>query len=177
MPVLYTIGHSNRTLDEFLDMLQAHAITHLVDVRTIPKSRRLPWFNKAELAQTLRRHKIKYSHLPELGGLRHARKDSINPGWHNSSFRGYADYMQTMEFFLGLKALNQLVKKGGRVAVMCAEALPWRCHRSLIADAEVVRGVKVLHIMSRTAMHEHELTSFAVVDRNRRPIKVYYPQD
>lgn len=177
MPTLYTVGHSNRSMEDFIEIVTSQSITLLVDVRTIPKSRRLPWFNKPALASTLRTVKIKYQHMPALGGLRHASKDSINQGWHNASFRGFADYMQSMDFFLALKQLNELIKTHERVAIMCAEAVPWRCHRSLIADAEVVRGVHVIHIMSSTAVREHELTSFAVVDRNKRPIKVYYPHD
>lgn len=172
---LYTIGHSTRTLKEFIELLNIYEITHLVDVRTIPKSRRFPWFNKSALAAALHKEKIKYTHMSELGGLRHAHKDSINQGWHNASFRGYADYMQTPEFFVGLKALNDMIKEKGNVAMMCAEAVPWRCHRSLIGDAELVRGIDVLDIMSRTSLHTHELTSFAKIDRKKRPIQIYYP--
>jgi uncharacterized protein (DUF488 family) len=113
--------------------------------------------------------------MQELGGLRHTHKDSINQGWHNASFRGFADYMQTPEFYVGLSKLNKLIKKGNNVAIMCAEAVPWRCHRSLIADAELVRHKRVFHIMSETAVHSHKLTPFAVVDRSKRPIKIFYP--
>lgn len=176
MPTLYTIGHSTHSWQEFSDILRAQKITHIIDVRTIPKSRRVPWANKDKLKPSLAKHHIHYVHLPALGGLRHAAKDSINQAWHNASFRGYADYMQTPEFFAGLKELNHFLKRRHRVAVMCAEALPWRCHRSLIADAEVVRGIKVLHIMSKTNLKPHELTNFAKVDRNKRPIKIYYPK-
>lgn len=147
----------------------------MVDVRTLPKSRYVPWFNKEVFKRSLRQKKISYTHLPKLGGLRHAAKDSINTGWRNASFRGFADYMQTAEFFSALKELNALIKKGGKVAIMCAEAVPWRCHRSLIADAEIVRKVVVWEIMSKTSVHEHKLTEFAVVDRKSRPIRVYYP--
>jgi len=175
MHTLYTVGHSTHSPQEFLEILQVHGITHIADVRTIPKSRRMPWFSQTALKQSLKKHKIGYTHFLALGGLRHAHKDSINLGWHNASFRGYADYMQTHEFFLALKELNNLIKKSARVAIMCAEALPWRCHRSLIADAEVVRHVCVMDIMSKTSLHKHELTPFAVVDRHTRPIKVYYP--
>ncbi len=183
MKILYTIGHSNHPLQEFLDILQAYEIGQLIDIRTIPRSRHVPWFNKDELKAALKKRKIRYHHLVELGGLRHTTKDSINMAWKNKSFRGYADYMQTRQFFDGLKKLNAFMKethcntdtKHRNIVIMCAEALPWRCHRSLVADAEVVRGIKVLDIMSKTALHEHQLTSFAVVDRTKRPIKIYYP--
>ena len=175
MPTLYTIGHSSRPLEEFLEMLHAHQITHVVDVRTIPKSRHVPWSNESELKTSLHKEKIIYTHMKELGGLRRAKKDSINQSWHNASFRGFADYMQTREFYAGLKKLNRLLKRNNKVVIMCAEAVPWRCHRSLIADAEIIRGTNVLHIMSRTSVHPHELTAFAVVDRSKRPIKIFYP--
>lgn len=175
MPVLYTIGHSNRSLADFIAILQAHGITQLVDVRTIPKSRRLPWFNGDQLQITLRQIHIRYQHIAELGGLRHARKDSINQAWQNASFRGFADYMQTPAFYTGLKHLNQLLNRRYKTAILCAEAVPWRCHRSMIADAEVVRGIKVFHILSETQIRPHILTEFAVVNRNKKPIKVFYP--
>lgn len=176
MPKLYTIGHSTHTLQEFLEILHTHKITHIVDVRTIPKSRYVPWFNENTLKRALNKVNISYTHIVALGGLRKPNKDSINQGWHNASFRGYADYMQTPEFYAGLKELNQLIKRKQKVAIMCAEALPWRCHRSLIADAEKIRGVTVLDILSRTSIHLHKLTSFAVVDRSKRPLKIYYPK-
>lgn len=176
MPKLYTIGHSNRSIEEFLHLLQAHDIKRIVDVRTIPKSRKLPWFNQDALQAALAKVNIDYLHIKNLGGLRHAKKDSINQAWRNDSFRGYADYMQTKEFFLGVKELNALLKDGKKTAVMCAEAVPWRCHRSLIADAELVRGVRVLDIISATSVRSHELTSFAVIDRSKRPIQIVYPQ-
>src|SRR6185312_1035753 len=139
MPTLYTIGHSNRTLPDFIALLHAHKITRVVDVRTIPKSRKMPWFNQEKLKQALRKEKIAYTHMPKLGGLRHTNKQSINQAWINLSFRGFADYMQTEGFYEGLKALNQYMKGRKKVAIMCVEAVPWRCHRSLIADAEIVR--------------------------------------
>lgn len=176
MPKLYTIGHSTHTLQEFLDILHTHKIAHIVDVRTIPKSRYVPWFDENKLKTALNTVNISYTHISALGGLRKTHKDSINQGWHNASFRGFADYMQTPEFYAGFKELNQLIKQKGKVAIMCAEAVPWRCHRSLIADAEVVRGITVLDIMSKTSIHPHKLTSFAVVDRSKRPIKIYYPK-
>lgn len=176
MPTLYTIGHSNRTLQEFIDILKAHGITRIIDIRTIPKSQYVPWSNKEALANSLRKEHIDYKHIKKLGGLRHPTKDSINKGWKNSGFRGFADYMQTPEFFEELKSLNEIIKSNPNTAIMCAEAVPWRCHRSLIADAEIIRGIKVSHIMSRSSLHEHELTSFAVVDRTKKPIKLYYPK-
>lgn len=175
MKILYTIGHSNHSLKEFLELILSYGITQIVDIRTIPKSRRFPWFNKTKLASELSKKKIIYQHLPELGGLRHTTKKSINKGWINSYFRGYADYMQTPEFFAGLKILNELIKKNGKTAIMCAEVLPWRCHRKLVSDAEVIRGKKVIHIMSKTIANEHELTRFAKIDRTKRPMQIYYP--
>jgi uncharacterized protein (DUF488 family) len=174
---LYTIGHSTHTLQEFIDILNAHQITDIVDVRTIPKSRHVPWFNENELKISLRKEKIDYIHMLKLGGLRRTIKNSINVGWHNASFRGFADYMQTLEFFEGLKELNSLIKTRRRVAIMCAEAVPWRCHRSLIADAEIVRHVVVLDIMSKASIHTHKLTDFAVINRKKRPIQIYYPKN
>ncbi|MCC2667084.1 MAG: hypothetical protein K0S63_1000 [Gammaproteobacteria bacterium] len=176
MPHLFTIGHSTHTLQEFLEILYTYQITHVVDVRTIPKSRHVPWFNEDEFKKSLRKNKIAYAHLPKLGGLRRANKNSINRGWRNTSFRAYADYMQSSEFFEGLKGLNELIKKNKNVAIMCAEAVPWRCHRSLIADAEVVRHFKVLEIISKTSIRPHTLTDFAVVNRKKRPIQIYYPK-
>lgn len=172
---LYTIGHSTHTLEEFLAILQAHQITHIVDVRSVPKSRHVPWFNQTELSASLHKEKIAYAHLSKLGGLRHTNKNSLNLGWHNASFRGFADYMQTPEFFSGLKALNKLIVKDSRVAIMCAEAVPWRCHQSLIADAEIIRHYVVWDIMSKTAVNAHKLTPFAVINRKKRPMKIYYP--
>jgi uncharacterized protein (DUF488 family) len=174
--VLYTVGHSTRTLKEFLKLLKAHEIRRLVDVRTVPKSRYVPWFNREKLTINLPKVGVRYLHLPALGGLRHARKDSLNGGWHNASFRGFADYMGTPEFEKGLKTLNALLPKG-KTAVMCAEALPWRCHRSLIADAETARGIEVEHLMSPTTQRFHEITTFAVVNKRARPPKVFYPFD
>ncbi len=176
MPKLYTIGHSNHSLAEFLAIVQAHHLTDIIDIRTIPKSRRVPWFNQAPLAIALSKENIKYLHIKALGGLRATHKDSINQGWHNSSFRGFADYMQTREFYQALKQLNLLLKRNRKVAIMCAEAVPWRCHRQLIADAELIRHIKAFHIMSKTNTKLHQLTSFSVVDRTKKPIKIYYPE-
>ncbi len=176
MTILYTIGHSNRPLSDFLAILHAQNIKHLIDIRTIPKSRFVPWSNQKSLQTALKKAGIQYTHMSELGGLRHAHKDSINMGWKNAGFRGFADYMQTKEFYTALKKLNQLIKRD-KTVIMCAESVPWRCHRSLIADAEIVRGIKVIHLINLTSMREHVLTDFAVVDKTKRPIQITYPVD
>jgi uncharacterized protein (DUF488 family) len=155
-----TIGHSIRPLAEFIKMLEAHGIKKVVDVRSIARSRHNPQFNKDLLPEAL--GKIGYIHLSGLGGLRHAKLNSVNKGWNNSSFRGFADYMQTEQFEENLQELIDLAGKK-RVAIMCAEAVPWRCHRSLIADALTVRKVKVEHILSATNVKRHALTPFAKV--------------
>lgn len=134
MPSILTVGHSTRTTEIFIEMLQVHGVKQLVDVRTIPRSRHNPQFNRDTLPETLGSAEIAYAHLNELGGLRHARLDSPNTGWRNTSFRGFADYMQTPEFAVGLQALLQIAGLK-QTAIMCTEAVPWRCHRSLIADA------------------------------------------
>ncbi len=159
---IHTIGHSTHAIDEFLEMLRAHGIQQVVDVRTIPKSRHNPQFNSDALPESLKNSGIDYIHMPALGGLRHARKDSPNSGWKNASFRGFADYMQTAEFEEGLLKLIETAGKR-KTAIMCAEAVPWRCHRSLIGDALVVRGVTVMDIMSRTAVKPHVITPWAEV--------------
>ncbi len=161
-PVVLTIGHSTRSLEEFIEMLRAHGVTRLVDVRTIPRSRRNPQFNRDTLPASLEQAGIGYTHIAALGGLRRPRADSPNTGWRNDSFRGYADYMLTPEFAGGLAELTALAIRE-RVAVMCAEAVPWRCHRSLIADALTVRGWTVEHIMSATRRDTHHITRFAKV--------------
>jgi uncharacterized protein (DUF488 family) len=158
-----TIGHSTRSIDEFLSLLAAHGVERLVDVRSIPKSRRVPQFNSDALAASLREHEISYVHLQTLGGRRHPKKDSANTGWRNASFRGYADYMATSEFRAGLERLLALAREKSTV-IMCAEAVPWRCHRSLIGDALLIRGVHVEDVMSATSRREHLLTPFAKVD-------------
>jgi uncharacterized protein (DUF488 family) len=168
--VVLTIGHSTRTLDEFIGLLQAHAVTRVVDVRTVPRSRHNPQFNQDSLPDSLKKAGLDYVHLPGLGGLRHAKRDSINVGWRNSSFRGYADYMQTPEFERGLEELIQLAEQE-QIAIMCAEAVPWRCHRSLIGDALTVRGIRTEDIMSLTRRRVHTLTAFAKV----RGTSVTYP--
>ncbi len=159
MKTLYTIGHSTRTIEEFLDLLQAHHIQELVDVRTIPQSRHNPQFGQDQFQTALTQAGIAYTHQKNLGGLRHPSSDSINLGWQNLAFRGYADYMATPEFQQGLQELEERAAKK-TVAIMCAEALWWRCHRSLIADALTVQGWQVLHIQSRKTAKPHELTSF-----------------
>jgi uncharacterized protein (DUF488 family) len=159
-PTIWTIGHSTRPIGEFIDCLRAHEIRLLVDVRTIPRSRHNPQFNTERLAESLKDAGLSSLHMPALGGLRTARKDSINNGWRNASFRGYADYMQTAEFWNALKEL-MMQSRQGPSAMMCAEAVPWRCHRSLIADALVSRGWDVRHIMSPDTATSHILTSFA----------------
>ena len=169
-PVVLTIGHSTRTLDEFICLLQTHAVSSVVDVRTVPRSRHNPQFNKASLPGSLKKAGLGYVHLPGLGGLRHAKRDSPNMGWRNTSFRGYADYMQTPEFEQGLEELIQLAHED-RIALMCAEAVPWRCHRSLIADALLVRGIRTEDIMSPTRRLVHSLTPFARV----RGAMITYP--
>ncbi len=138
---LWTVGHSTRPLDDFIALLQTHGIRRLVDVRTIPRSRHNPQFNQAQLPVFLESAGIQYVHIPALGGLRHAHRDSVNAAWQNASFRGFADYMQTPEFDAALRRLIRLARSQP-TAIMCAEAVPWRCHRSLIADALVVRGLK-----------------------------------
>ena len=157
---MLTIGHSNRSLGEFLDLLKAHGVELVVDVRIIPRSRRNPQFNRETLPHALEAEGIGYEPMPGLGGLRHARKDSLNTGWKNLGFRGYADYMQTAEL------LEQL-ERCHRVAILCAESVPWRCHRFLIADALTVRGVPVAHIMSINRANPHHLTRFALVEGTR----------
>jgi uncharacterized protein (DUF488 family) len=161
---LWTLGHSTKPIDEFIGLLLAHQISLLIDVRTVPRSRYNPQFNRDTLAQSLRDAGLQYRHLPELGGLRKPKKDSLNDGWRNASFRGYADYMQTEEFH---EAINALMASGHQeqTTVMCAEAVPWRCHRSLIADALVSRGWDVRHIMSPENATPHILTSFAHVEK------------
>ena len=171
-PLVMTIGHSTRTLEEFIGLLKAHGATRVVDVRTVPRSRHNPQFNKASLPRPLKKAGLGYVHLPGLGGLRHTTRDSVNLGWRNASFRGYADYMQTSEFEQSLEELIRLAKKE-RIAIMCAEAVPWRCHRSLIADALLVRGIRAEDIMSPTRRQVHKLTPFAKV----RGTAITYPAE
>jgi uncharacterized protein (DUF488 family) len=158
-----TIGHSTRPIEEFVALLEAHGVTRLVDVRSLPRSRRNPQFNQDQLPDTLARAGIAHTSMPELGGLRTPRPDSTNLAWRNESFRGYADHMQTPAFDAALDRLLDLARRD-RVAIMCAEALPWRCHRSLIADALVARGHGVSHILSRSNAQPHALAPFARVE-------------
>ena len=159
---VFAIGHSTRPIEEFIGTLRAHGVRTIVDIRTIPRSRHNPQFNGNSLALSLCPAGIGYIHLKELGGLRRPAKDSQNAGWRNTSFRGFADYMQTEEFAAGLGKLAQLSKEK-RVAIMCAEGSPFRCHRSLVADALIVRGGTVVHIASRREGRPHKLTPFARV--------------
>jgi uncharacterized protein (DUF488 family) len=163
---LWTIGHSTRPIEDFLELLQAYDIQLLADVRMTPYSRRNPQFHSDALAKSLADAGIQYRHMPALGGRRKSRPDSMNVGWRNESFRGYADYMQTREFWI---ALDDLVATGQKlsVAIMCAEAVPWRCHRSLISDALVSRGWTVRHIISPSSLQPHTLTPFAKLDEGR----------
>jgi uncharacterized protein (DUF488 family) len=167
-----TIGHSTRAIEEFIHILQAQGVETLVDVRTVPRSRHNPQFERVALLKSLPAAGIAYRHMPALGGLRHAHRDSVNTGWRNASFRGYADYMQTPEFAAALAELIALDRQS-RVAIMCAEAVPWRCHRSLIADALTVRGIPVEHIMTAAVRNPHKLTPFAHVEGDR----ITYPAD
>jgi uncharacterized protein (DUF488 family) len=169
---IFTIGHSTHPIGEFIELLQSHGVEQILDIRTIPKSRHNPQFNTDALAATLRAARIRYAHLKSLGGLRHARSDSANLGWRNASFRGFADYMQTPEFAAALDRAIALATKHP-TALMCAEAVPWRCHRSLVADALLVRRIRVLEIISAAAPKEHALTSFARV----RGTHITYPAD
>jgi uncharacterized protein (DUF488 family) len=161
-PVIFTVGHSTRSLDELVEMLRAHGVERLVDVRTIPRSRHNPQFNRDTLSKALHNRHLSYRHMKALGGLRHARADSINAGWRNASFRGYADYMQTPAFEDALARLLILAKEKP-TAIMCAEAVPWHCHRSLIADALTVRGYPVRDIMSVTSAKPHLVIAMARV--------------
>ena len=167
---VFTIGHSTRPIEEFLALLAGHGVRRLVDVRTVPRSRHNPQFNREELARALHNRRLHYTHMPALGGLRHPRRDSVNTAWRNASFRGYADYMQTAEFEQAIEKLMKLAEQEP-TAVMCAEAVPWRCHRSLIADALLVRGVRVLEIASPTRATPLTLHPWAQAEG----VRVTYP--
>lgn len=171
-PVILTIGHSIHALETFIQLLKAHGVTLVADVRTMPRSWHNPQFNKETLPEQLKLAGIGYVHLPGLGGLRRARVDSPNRGWRTPGFRGYADYMQTPEFAKHLEALIQLARRN-RLALMCAEAVPWRCHRSLIADALFLRGILVEHILGLKGRQPHQLTGFARVDC----LELTYPEE
>ncbi len=168
--VIYTIGHSTHPIDEFISMLKDFHVHKLIDVRSIPKSGFNPQYNQEALAKSLAKEKINYEHMSDLGGLRHAKKDSVNLGWRNASFRGYADYMQTESFE---NSLQELIKMAQRktVAIMCAEAVPWRCHRSLIADALLLHGLDVRDIMGVQKESVHKMNPMAKTESGR----IYYP--
>jgi uncharacterized protein (DUF488 family) len=169
---VFTIGNSTQPIERFMTVLHAYGIERLVDIRTIPRSRHNPQFNDTALAVSLTAEHREYVHMPALGGLRRALKDSINTGWRNESFRGYADYMQTQGFQEGLGALIRISRQR-RVAIMCAEAVPWRCHRSLVADALSVHGIPVIEIVSESTYRIHKLTPLARVDGSR----ITYPPE
>jgi uncharacterized protein (DUF488 family) len=169
---IFTIGHSTHSLDELIELLRANGVKRVIDIRTIPRSRHNPQFNRDTLGPALRKSGIAYVHLKKLGGLRHANRDSTNLGWHNASFRGFADYMETPEFAAGLARAIKLAE-AKLSALMCAEAVPWRCHRSLVADALVVRDIQVLDIVGTSAPRPHKLTPFARV----RGMRITYPND
>lgn len=172
MATIFTVGHSIRTLEEFLALLKAHGVHGVADVRRFPGSKRLPQFNAERLARELADRGLAYQPCPLLGGRRKPNAESINLGWRNASFRAYADYMQTAEFAEGLAALMASAEQSP-IAMMCAEAVPWRCHRSLIADALIVRGWTVMDIMSETKADVHKLTPFAKVEG----VAITYPKD
>ena len=165
-PSLFTIGHSTRSLTDFMQLLDAYDVKQIVDVRSIPKSRHNPQFNGEDLKQSLKQKGIRYKHIGKLGGLRHSQKGSLNLGWRNPSFRGFADYMSTPEFSAGLDELMRIASLR-ETAVMCAEAVPWRCHRALIADALIKKGWTVRDIMTRAKAPRHRLTPFLKVRKGR----------
>lgn len=171
-PLIFTVGHSTRSFDELVELLRAHGVERLIDVRTVPRSRRNPQFNRETLGKNLHNRRIGYRHMKDLGGLRRPRPDSVNAAWRNASFRGYADYMQTEAFDA---AIDRLVELAGEktTAIMCAEAVPWRCHRSMIADAMIVRGFEVRDIMSATNARPRTLNPMARVESGR----ITYPSD
>jgi uncharacterized protein (DUF488 family) len=169
--VILSIGHSTRSGAELLELLKANGVRTLVDIRLIPRSRRHPQFEQAALRESLAAAGIAYVHLPRLGGRRRPRPDSVNTAWRNESFRGYADYLQTPEFEDALDELLDLALRAGPIAIMCAEAVPWRCHRFLVADALVARGVPVEHILGQGPRQPHRLSSTARVEHG----KLTYP--
>lgn len=169
---VFTAGHSTLSIERFITLLRTYGIERLMDIRTVPRSHHNPQFNDTALASSLTSEHLEYVPMQTLGGLRHARKDSPNTGWRNESFRGYADYMQTEQFEDALETLIQMSRQK-RVAIMCAEAVPWRCHRSLVADALSVRGVPVIEILSESSYRIHKLTPFAQVEGMR----ITYPPE
>lgn len=158
---IWTIGHSTRDIDTFISLLKEHGIKVLADVRSLPGSKRYPQFNKEALANSLGKAGIRYEHFPELGGRRKARVDSRNTAWRNESFRGYADYMETEQFHKGVERLLDLANEAGPTAIMCAEAVWWRCHRSLVSDYLKARGIEVMHILDANKTEPHPYTSAA----------------
>ena len=158
---IWTIGHSTRTIDEFISLLEENGVKLLADVRTWPGSKRYPQFNKEALAESLDANGIRYEHFPELGGKRKSKQDSRNTAWRNASFRGYADYMETEQFQKGIERLLDVAAESGPTAIMCAEAVWWRCHRSLISDYLKARGVEVQHILGANKVEPHPYTSAA----------------
>ena len=169
---IFTVGHSTLPIARFIDLLRTYGVERVADIRTVPRSRHNPQFNADALERTLPAERIGYVPMPALGGLRHPHKDSPNGGWRNASFRGYADYMQTSAFDDALETLI-VTSQQKRVAIMCAEAVPWRCHRSLVADALVVRGVPAVEILSESSWRMHKLTPFALTIGSR----ITYPPD
>jgi uncharacterized protein (DUF488 family) len=169
---VFTIGHSTRPIEEFVELLTTHGVKRVIDVRTIPRSRHNPQFNRESLKASLQAAKIGYTNIKKLGGLRHPKPESVNLGWRNSGFRGFADYMQTSEFEAALERAIKLAKTKPSV-LMCAEAVPWRCHRSLIADALAVRKIPVKHIVSFSRAQAHKITPFALV----RASRITYPDE
>ena len=163
---VFTIGHSTLPIERFIALLQTYGVKRLVDIRSVPRSRHNPQFNDTSLAESLTARQIEYVHIQALGGLRRAHKDSPNTGWRNESFRGYADYMQGEEFRDALETLIRMSRRE-RAAIMCAEAVPWRCHRSLVADALTVRGIPAVEILSESSYRMHKLTPFARVEGTR----------
>ena len=163
---MFTVGHSTMPIERFIALLQTYGVKRLVDIRSAPRSRHNPQFNDTSLAESLTTRQIEYVHIQALGGLRRAHKDSPNTGWRNESFRGYADYMQGEEFRDALETLIRMSRQE-RAAIMCAEAVPWRCHRSLVADALAVRGIPAVEILSESSYRMHKLTPFARVEGTR----------
>ena len=163
---VFTVGHSTMPIERFIALLQTYGVTRLVDIRSAPRSRHNPQFNDTSLAESLTARQIEWVHIQALGGLRRAHKDSPNTGWRNESFRGYADYMQGEEFRDALETLIRMSRQE-RAAIMCAEAVPWRCHRSLVADALTVRGIPAVEILSESSYRMHKLAPFARVEGTR----------
>jgi uncharacterized protein (DUF488 family) len=160
---IWTIGHSTRSIDVFISLLEENGIKLLADVRSLPGSKRYPQFNREALAESLNARGIRYEHFLELGGRRKPNADSRNTAWRNASFRGYADYMETEEFHQGVERLLNLARESGPAAIMCAEAVWWRCHRSLISDFLKVRGTEVIHILDANKIEPHPFTSAAQI--------------